>query len=181
MGVSMGGYGALKIAFKHPDRFGVVAAHSAAILSEDPERLEAEYPWLRGRGKALVAQVFGEPLDLDKWRGENVLVLAEESPLESLRGLDIYFDCGDEDRYGFQTANRRLHEILERREVPHTWQLVEGGGHGWRSGYNLAQLPQSLEFVAAQLAAVQGRAGLEGLLIPGDAAGTEPTPADEPR
>ena len=40
--------------------------------------------------------------------------VAEESPLESLRGLDIYFDCGDEDRYGFQTANRRLHEILER-------------------------------------------------------------------
>ncbi len=166
MGVSMGGYGALKIAFKEPEKFGIVAAHSAAILPRDPAKLEAEFPWVRGRAKALVAQVFGDPLDVEKWRRENVLVLAEEQPKEQLSSLAIYFDCGDQDRYRFQVQNAKLHEILEKRGVAHTWRLVAGGEHGWRSGYNQAQLPHSLEFVAGQFALERGRAGLQGLMAP---------------
>src|SRR5262245_3424587 len=33
-GTSMGGYGALKIAMKHPDMFGSASAHSAVLLEE---------------------------------------------------------------------------------------------------------------------------------------------------
>ena len=39
MGVSMGGFGALKIALRYPKLFGVVAAHSAALLPADSENL----------------------------------------------------------------------------------------------------------------------------------------------
>ena len=39
MGVSAGGFGALKIALRHPDVFGAVATHSAAILPADPDDL----------------------------------------------------------------------------------------------------------------------------------------------
>ena len=39
MGVSMGGFGALKIALRFPKLFGVVAAHSAALLPADSENL----------------------------------------------------------------------------------------------------------------------------------------------
>ena len=33
-GISMGGYGALKIAMKHPEMFGSVSSHSAALIPD---------------------------------------------------------------------------------------------------------------------------------------------------
>ncbi|MBK8976058.1 MAG: hypothetical protein IPM29_09035 [Planctomycetes bacterium] len=165
-GVSMGGYGALKIALKHPDRFGVVAAHSAAILPEDQEKLFDAFPRLRGRGEGLVAAIFGDPIDAERWRAENVLTIARSLDREALDGLKIYFDCGLEDRYGFQVTNTALHELLDERRIPHTWRPVEGGGHGWQSGYNTSELPQSLRFIQAQWTQERGARGLEGLLTP---------------
>lgn len=148
-GVSMGGYGALKIAFRDPHAFGVVAAHSAALLVEDPDRLEDEFTWLRGgRGKQFLTALFGDPVDAKKWTDENVLTIARTLEAEPLGGLAIYFDCGDEDRYQFDGPNQRLHETLESRSIPHRFRLVKGGGHGWQSGYNQAAVPYSLRFIA---------------------------------
>jgi S-formylglutathione hydrolase len=160
MGVSMGGYGALKIAFKHPGLFGVVAAHSAAILPRDPSKLDEAFPWLKewGGGQMILRQLFGNPPDTTKWAKENLLLIADQLDAKSLDGLQIYMDCGDHDRYGFGTPNTELHEILEKRGIAHTWSLVEGGNHGWQSGYNQEQLPHSLEFVGAAWAKPAARA-----------------------
>ncbi len=147
-GVSMGGYGALKIALKDPSRFGVVAVHSAAVLPPDPDRLMEEFPWLRSRGSQLLSSVFGEPLDEDRYRAENVLALATDIAPEKLDGLRIYFDCGDQDRYGFHLTNENLHEVLESREIAHQWRLVAGGGHSWGAGFTQEALTHSLRFVA---------------------------------
>lgn len=166
-GVSMGGYGALKIALKDPSLFGVVAAHSAAVLPPDLEQLFEEFPWLQGRRAQLVSTVFGDPVDEERYRAENVLALAAEVEPEKLAGLRIYFDCGDEDNYGFFRTNQQLHELLEKREIPHTWRPVEGGGHSWGAGFTQAALTHSLRFIAQQFAAKQATKGLEGLLGPG--------------
>lgn len=147
-GVSMGGYGALKIALKDPSRFGVVAVHSAAVLPPDPDRLMAEFPWLQSRGSQLLSSVFGEPLDEERYRAENVLALAADIAEEKLDGLRIYFDCGDQDRYGFHLTNGNLHEVLESREIPHQWRLVAGGGHSWGAGFTQEALTHSLRFLA---------------------------------
>lgn len=165
-GVSMGGYGALKIALKEPSRFGIVAAHSAALLSPDPEQLFEDYPWLRRRSD-LVAEIFGEPLDAERYRAENVLWMAEHLDPEKLDGLKIYFDCSEGDRYGFHSTNRQLHELLEEREIPHTWRSVEGSGHSWGAGFTQAALTHSLRFIAQQFAVDRGTKGLQGLLAPG--------------
>ena len=169
MGVSMGGYGALKIALRNPGLFGVVAAHSAALLPLDRDQLDERFPWLRkyGGGQRALGKIFGDPFDADKWRAENLLTIAGDLDPREVRGLRVYMDCGDRDRYGFQGPNEELHALLEKRKIPHTWRLVPGGNHGWRSGYNQAALPHSLAFVAASLAAGKGTAGLEGLLGPG--------------
>jgi enterochelin esterase family protein len=164
MGVSMGGYGALKIAFKHPQIFGVVAAHSAAILPRDPADLEKQFPWLSGRGSRMLSALFGDPVDRERWDAENVLALADDLDAAALAGLKIYFDCGSKDRYGFAAPNEELNAILDKNDIPHTWRLVEGGNHGWRSGYNEEALPYSLQFVAAAWAAGKGASGLDGLL-----------------
>lgn len=168
MGVSMGGYGALKIALKHPECYGAVAAHSPAVLPLDPKELGDRFPWLErwGGGQKALGKIFGDPIDLDRWRAENVLALAEEMDVESLAGLKIYFDCGAADRYGFAEPNAELHAVLERRKVPHVYREIEGGNHGWASGYNQTALPESLAFVAAAWTASAGTAGLEGALAP---------------
>jgi enterochelin esterase family protein len=105
MGVSMGGYGALKIAFKRPELFGAVAAHSAAILPRDPDQLTVQFPWLQGRGSRMLDAMFGDPIDRERWDAENVLALADRLDPAALSGLHVYVDCGDQDRYGFEAPN----------------------------------------------------------------------------
>ncbi len=164
MGVSMGGYGALKIAFKNPALFGIVAAHSSAVLPDDPEKLMEDFPWLRQRGGQLLASVFGEPMDVEKYHAENVLGLAKALDVEKLQGLKIYFDCGDKDRYGFHKTNAELHEVLDAQKIRHSWRLVEGGGHSWGAGFTQQALEHSLSFVAAQVAVGRASKGLGGAL-----------------
>jgi len=169
LGVSMGGYGALKIAFKNPRLFGAVGAHSAALMPRDPGELDQRFPWLKrwGGGQKALGEIFGDPIDRQMWDAENVLTIADGLEPGSLSGLKIYMDCGDEDRYGFEVPNLELHEVLEARKVPHTWRLVAGGNHGWRSHYNQEAIPHSLAFVAAAWATRAGVGGLQGLLHPG--------------
>lgn len=160
-GVSMGGLGALKIALKQPERFGTVAAHSAAIMPRKAEDLPKAFPWMErwGGAQRLVGSIFGSPVDEDRWASENVLLMADSLQATDLSDLRIYFDCGTEDRYGFQDPNLELHQLLETKEIPHSWRLVDGGNHGWRSGYNQENLPYSLRFLAIAFAEAQNEKG----------------------
>src|ERR1700691_5172332 len=40
-GISMGGYGALRLAFAHPELFSAVSAQSAALITESPQALDS--------------------------------------------------------------------------------------------------------------------------------------------
>jgi S-formylglutathione hydrolase FrmB len=163
MGVSMGGFGALNLALRNPSKFGAVAAHSAAIFPADPENLPERFKNLisGSAGRLRLDTLFGVPPDPELWRKNNPLHLAETLEAATLRQMRIYFDCGDKDSYGFAEPNQALHELLKKRKIPHTFELIEGGGHGWRSGYNEGALPESLKFVGAAFSA---RAGLRGIL-----------------
>ncbi len=155
MGVSMGGFGALKIAMRHPGVFGIVAAHSSAIMPADPSALEGR----RGRMVQRLIQssgldeVFGDPIEPAKWAAEMPLALARDLASEALAPLRMYFDAGTADRYGFTPANQELAEVLTERGVAHEFVLVDGGGHSWGSGSLQRQLPRSLAFVGAALRA----------------------------
>lgn len=169
LGVSMGGFGALKIAFKYPKIFGVVATHSAAILPEDHKRLLDVFPWAERYADRMIKPVFGAPVDQKLWAAENPLVLARTLEADKLQGLKVYFDCGDTDRYNFQEPNLELHKVLKDRKIPHTWRLVKGGNHGWNTrrtekGYNQSELPHSLRFIAAAWTQKKALKGLSGLL-----------------
>ncbi|MHC4851794.1 MAG: alpha/beta hydrolase [Planctomycetota bacterium] len=162
LGQSAGGGGALRIALHHPQVFGVVATHSAAILPKKSEDLYKEFPWLSGRSSALVVAMFGEPVDQKMWRHSNPLCLAAKMKPEDLHGLKIYFDCGTRDRYGFHAPNLAFHKLLEKRKIKHEWRSVSGGGHG--NNYNADQLPHSLGFIAAAWSQQRGLKGLGGLM-----------------
>lgn len=166
MGVSMGGMGALKIALKHPALFGCLATHSAAVFPPDldslPERFKnaMKSQWLA----PVLEETFGNPIDAELWKANNPLALVAATKKSELQELQIYFDAGTKDRYGFHATNELLHAAMDKAAIPHTWRLIDGGGHSWGEGLATSSLPDSLRFVAKQFAKAQGQAALRGLL-----------------
>ena len=138
-GVSMGGYGALHLAMRHPDAFGSASAHSAALLPKFPDPLPTEGRW--GFYARVLQEPFGSPLNASYFNANNPLTLAEHP--ERFPHLAIYFDCGDHDRYGFNDGAELLDQILSQKNFPHTF-AIRPGGHGW--DYLHDYLHFSLEF-----------------------------------
>jgi putative tributyrin esterase len=128
-GLSMGGYGALLIAFKHPELFAGVAAHSAALFDELPAQPTDAADRRAGYRYLLATKLFGTPPDLAYFQSNNPLQLAR-SNAAAIKRLRIYFDVGDHDRYGFQGGNQKLDAILTEAGVRHEFALVPGD-HGW--------------------------------------------------
>lgn len=139
-GISMGGYGALHLAFKHPELFGSVSAHSAALIEKPPAVTSASLQ--QNYLSRIIGDVFGSPLDRAFWERNDPLTLARSG---HLAGLRIYFDCGAEDDYGFEAGAAALHKVLVARGIAHEFHIYSGG-HRW--DYFAEHLPASLQFHA---------------------------------
>ena len=138
-GVSMGGYGALRFGFRYPDLFGSVSAHSAALVERSPI---AGMSGAQEMGiSRFLGSAFGVPFDLAYWQRENPFTIVRNSPRPV--GLQIYFDCGTDDNYGFNAGAQAFHDLLVARKIPHEFHLYPGA-HDW--SYFAAHLPASLEF-----------------------------------
>jgi S-formylglutathione hydrolase FrmB len=142
LGISMGGYGALNIAFKDPAIVAAVATHSAMLLEQVPS---AEQGARRGQMSAFF-NVFGDPIDLELWRANDPLARARS--LDAKKAPAIYLDCGAGDRYGLANGHRDLHEILADHGVSHTLDLPPGD-HGYE--FVRARLERSLRFLGERL------------------------------
>ena len=152
MGVSAGGFGALKIALRHPEVFGAVAVHSAAILPADPAELAGMTESVVQRQlRAGLAKEFGNPIDKEKWAAHMPLGLVAAKKAEDLAGLQIYFDAGTEDDYGFCEPNELLDRAMTDRTIKHLFRKVEGGGHAWSSPTMKDNVASSLQFVGLAL------------------------------
>jgi len=121
MGVSMGGYGALHYAFKYPQMFVSVSSHMAALRDALPPNIDSIPEG------ALLANIFGTPINTVYYQANNPLSLARKAPLTSLKGLKIYFDCGEQDTYRFDVGATQLDQILKSRGIPHEFHLYPGG------------------------------------------------------
>jgi S-formylglutathione hydrolase FrmB len=145
-GVSMGGYGALRFAFAHPDLFSSVSAQSAALIPETPrptKNMHSETPGGEMFGGMLEA-VFGNPVDGPHWNQNSPFVLAKQNRARiRATGLSIYFNCGREDEFGFEKGAAELDRQLTVEGIPHEFHLYPGN-HG--AEYFLAHLGQTLKF-----------------------------------
>jgi S-formylglutathione hydrolase FrmB len=145
-GVSMGGYGALHLALRHPDLFASVSANSAALIANPPHGkmdTDAAQAIARALGGA-----FGTPFNRAFWdRNSPFTLVREGAPSESLQ---IYFDCGTEDDFGFNKGAQEFHDLLASRRIPHEFRLYPGGHD---LNYFAEHLPASLEFQSKALAA----------------------------
>ena len=140
-GISMGGYGALRFAFAHPELFSAVSAQSAALMTESPKQLDAA-----GRtGVALTGvldPVFGKPIAVAHWNANNPFLLARKNAGE-LRKLAIYFNCGQEDNYGFEKGAAALHNELLKEGIQHEYHAYPGD-HS--VSYFLSHFAEVMEF-----------------------------------
>jgi S-formylglutathione hydrolase FrmB len=138
LGISMGGYAALRVALAQPSVFGGVATHSAMLLTEPPTREAGA----RGGQMAAFEAVFGQPLDVETWRAQDPLRLAESA---GRTGPRLYMDCGAQDRYGLAAGHRELSKRLTTRGVEHVVELPPGD-HGYE--YVRSRLAESLAFLS---------------------------------
>lgn len=113
-GLSMGGFGALRIALDRPDTFGAVGSISGAV---DP-RCCADEPG--------IDHVFGDPGRHPSFWDRNVIAASASAFVRA--HLDLTIDCGRDD--AFVGSNRTLHERLVALGVPHDY-AERPGGHTW--------------------------------------------------
>ena len=143
LGISMGGYAALRMAFQEPGLFKAVATHSAMLLEKPPAPTDGA-----GRGQmAAFNAVFGDPIDAARWTEADPLAWADKADAKTAPAL--YFDCGTEDRYGLFVGNEDLHKRLLARNVVHTFSLSPGD-HGYE--FVRSVLARSLKFLGGAVA-----------------------------
>jgi S-formylglutathione hydrolase len=129
VGSSMGGYGALKIAFAEPARWQAVAAIAPALLpAETPQAL-------RPRNTLGVLAQLGKEMAGD---GTDHRQFADNSVLHRLRAnadairaseLPTFLRCGDRDVFKLHDGTEQLHRALWDLDIGHEYHLVFGADH----------------------------------------------------
>lgn len=123
-GVSMGGFGALRLAFKYPEKFAAVSAQMPALIPELPKNIASGEPGTPG---GLLGDVFGESVNRAYFDRNNVFYFARTDPAAELRRMKIYFDVGNNDDYGFEAGAEALNKLLTQRGIPHEFHVYPGG------------------------------------------------------
>lgn len=124
-GLSMGGYGAIKIGLRFPERFALAASISGAVAA--PHLLERPETPSWGLLRDSIARTFGDP---EIARRNDPFRLLKDASDEQVAALPfLYLDCGTEDALFAQ--NRELSELLLARKVRHEFR-ERPGRHDWK-------------------------------------------------
>lgn len=121
-GFSMGGYGAARMSFKHPQLFAAVSLLGAGPLQ--PDFNEAPRAGPRGRDQVLGA-VYGG--DMDFFREQSPWQIVEQNAEKLRSGLVIRQVIGDRDET--LRFNRDFKQHLEALKIPHTYRQLPGIPH----------------------------------------------------
>ena len=120
IGVSMGGFGAIKLAFSHPDLFIFAGGISPAIdVPSRPFSIKRISQWQHYRS------IFG-PWGSQSRREGDPFVLARS--VNPARAPYLFLSCGEQE--GLLPANRAFATLLESRHFRFEFHVVPGG-HNW--------------------------------------------------
>jgi S-formylglutathione hydrolase FrmB len=113
-GLSMGGHGALYLAFKHQDVFGAAGSTSGGVdIRPFPNNWK-------------MTNVLGSYAEHpENWEKNTVINMTN---LLTPGKLSLIIDCGTEDF--FYKVNVNLHDLLVLRNIPHDF-YVRPGAHNW--------------------------------------------------
>lgn len=121
-GLSMGGHGALYLAFKHQDIFGAAGSMSGGVdIRPFPNN------W-------RMANLLGSYAEYpERWEKNTVINMLY---LLTAKSLSLIIDCGTEDF--FYEVNKKLHEQLLYRNIPHDY-IARPGSHNWNYWANAVE------------------------------------------
>jgi S-formylglutathione hydrolase FrmB len=122
-GLSMGGYGAIHTAFKHPELFGAVASLSGALSKHPPEPSDPPRP----------PTPWGIPFDARRWQAENPFTwipLLKQKAKESR--LQVYITVGDDDNARLIEGAVDLYDALRAEDLPAELRITDGA-HTWET------------------------------------------------
>lgn len=170
VGISMGGYGALKIAFARPTLLAAVAAVSPMV---EPA-FEASQVQLRNRYHypAQVPQaLLGADRDAELYRVDHPAGRARHNAA-ALRasGLAVYIDAAGDDALHAHDGAEHLHRLLWDLDLPHEYRLRRDSDHVGPD--LLARLQDAFAWVGERLVPSErdapdfGRAALRAQLEP---------------
>ena len=120
IGVSMGGFGAVKIVLRHPDLFFFAGGISSAI--DVPRRA---FSWKRLQQSRHYQSIFG-PIGSPTRRDNDPFVLVRTANPQD--APYFFLTCGEQE--GLLPANREFAGLLARRHFSYEFHTVRGG-HDW--------------------------------------------------
>lgn len=136
-GLSMGGGGSFMYALHHPELFSSACPLSASV---GPLSIDALKDRLKRRGDDTK---YSNAELSTYFERHTALNLIENVPVEDIRSVRWYIDCGDDDF--LYEGNSLVHIAMTKKEIPHEYR-VRDGGHSWT--YWRESLPKVLEFVS---------------------------------
>lgn len=133
-GLSMGGYGALILAMKHPELFVASAPLSAAVFDDDAIVGMNDKSYDQMLGQLYGRGLKGKSRLTTAWYNNSVMKLAAEKSVGELSRVRYWIDCGDDDF--LSKGNCELHILLSERKIPHEFRMRDGNHtwNYWRTG-----------------------------------------------
>jgi enterochelin esterase-like enzyme len=119
-GLSMGGYGAMRLALKYPEMFAAAALLSPAIYNPEPPE----------NSSARRVGVFGSPdYDPTVWKAYNYPALWD-AYLAKKMPVPMYINSGDDDDFFIESEATQLYSLLRKSKQPAELRIVDGA-HVW--------------------------------------------------
>ena len=141
-GLSMGGYGSLLYATKHPDLFAACAPLSAAVWTEEEFINMEQKSYSSYFGDLLGKDLKGKDRVGAHYRKNSILDIIGSTDPAKLKTVRYYIDCGDDDF--LIKGNMALHSLMIDKKIPHEFR-VRDGGHTWT--YWRTALPEVFKFI----------------------------------
>jgi len=147
-GLSMGGYGALRLAFFHPRRFAAAASLSGALYRDvGIPGVEGPIEEAGDKAKQWYRGAYGRPFDPAIYR--------ERNPFSRIPALSrmttppkILITSGDDDYFDFYEGSAALFIALRRAGIAAELR-IDDGGHDWDLWRS--QFPQVIRFLSAAM------------------------------
>ena len=146
-GISLGGYGALKMALRHPGVYGRVAALAPWVQPLSWDGYEKNRSIL---SRWLLEPVFGSTREESRFEGNDLLRIARDADPGSVP--PIYVRTGSLDRW--ESGAQELVAVLRERGIALDYASIAGAKHDWADWRRAT--PAVLEFLTRGDAAAAG-------------------------
>lgn len=124
-GFSMGGCGALRLAFKYPDMFCAASSVAGAVVSWEEEHMKHALECTFGDIDNPASKAYFDSLHPSVFATQNADKIKKA-------GMKIRLYVGTADKLFDDNGNpitTRFHLLLDSLKIPHTYDIVDGAGH----------------------------------------------------